>query len=54
MNYVLDKEKILETQTGLIVYESTKEDLKKKVKQLNSGSGFRGYTPEFFLQRVYD
>jgi len=45
---------IHENPTNLIVFQSSNKqtvmDLKTK---LNNGSGFNGYTPNFFLQEIH-
>jgi hypothetical protein len=44
---------IKETQTGHILRHDMKAgDAKHRTKQLNSGAGFNGWTPAFFLAKV--
>ena len=44
---------IRELSTGHIIDENMKGgDAKHRTKQLNSGVGFNGWTPEFFLAKI--
>lgn len=43
---------IKEMQTGHVVRDNMRAgDAKHRTKQLNSGAGFNGWTPDFFLAK---
>ncbi|OUU50533.1 MAG: hypothetical protein CBC12_05595 [Candidatus Puniceispirillum sp. TMED52] len=50
----VDKEfHVLENSTGLNLYiTSNEEEAQRMVNALNAGSGFDGYTPNFFVKEV--
>jgi hypothetical protein len=48
--YKTSRERIIETHTNsTICTVSNKEKRKKVLEMLNSGTGFEGFTPPFFL-----
>ena len=42
---------LIETKTGFTIRVSGKEAVHKLAKHLNTGSGFNGETPRFFLNQ---
>ena len=50
---VVDRYDILETKTGHIVKSDlSQSEAKEMTRKLNFGSGFDGWTPEFFLSKL--
>lgn len=53
MNYIGSYNKVIETQTGLVVYRNQNfKKVREMKRHLNMGGGFDGQTPEFFLQTI--
>lgn len=49
MNYSGSYNKVIETQTGNVVYKNTNfKKVREMKRHLNMGGGFDGFTPDFF------
>lgn len=49
-DYKLVDERIIENKTSNTVYSG--KELYKMLDKLNSGTGFSGWTPDFFCDRI--
>lgn len=58
MNYKIEigtgmTAKVIEEKTGLVLYSDLPVgEARARMRQLNGGQGFNGFTPDFFLNRL--
>jgi hypothetical protein len=53
MNYTGSHNKVIETQTGTVVYRNSNfKKVREMKRHLNMGGGFDGITPDFFNHRI--